>query len=304
MKMKVVAIKELMWTYHPIPADWTIASFEDKDIIQKADIFVQTNIKGGKKEKKLGKIYDFVANSKKPYICLESAVFRYNMIKPPHPKAYHRWSWTSYFRNEGDYCNADSPDDRWIQIQKEQQIKIKDWKFKGDYVLFLLQRPGDTSLKNLYKLYGTYENFVIHFISQIRKHTDRNIIIRPHPSRRQAQLDIIENCNLSNVYVSKNISKAGLSGGIELYEDFKNAWCVVGFNSNALTESVCEGIPTFSLCESSMAWECSNHPLNIIENPNEFDRTQWLNNLGYCQWTEEEALNGLAYRHLLKKFVH
>ena len=41
-----------------------------------------------------------------------------------------------------------------------------------------------------------------------------------------------------------------LSGGNELYADFKDAWAVVGFNSNALTESVCEGIPTFSMCPS------------------------------------------------------
>ena len=89
-----------------------------------------------------------------------------------------------------------------------------------------------------------------------------------------------------------------LSGGDELYADFKDAWAVVGFNSNALTESVCEGIPTFSMCPSSMAWECSNKTLKLIEQPMMFDRQQWLNNLGYCQWNETECINGLPWEHL------
>ena len=39
-------------------------------------------------------------------------------------------------------------------------IDIKDWKTKGDYVLLVLQRPGDTSLKNLISIHGSYENFI------------------------------------------------------------------------------------------------------------------------------------------------
>ena len=67
-----------------------------------------------------------------------------------------------------------------------------------------------------------------------------------------------------------------------------------------MTESVCEGIPTFSMCPSSMAWECSNKSLKLIEQPMYFDRQQWLNNLGYCQWNEKESVDGTAWNHLKK----
>ena len=54
------------------------------------------------------------------------------------------------------------------------------------------------------------------------------------------------------------------------------------------------------MCPSSMAWECSNKSLKLIEQPMYFDRQQWLNNLGYCQWYEKERVDGTAWNHLKK----
>ena len=214
---KIVAVKELMWTYHPIPKNWVTASFKDKKTINSADVLVQTNIRGGKKERKLGHIYQFVIDSGKPYLCLESAVFRRNMPAPPNPKAYHRWSWKSYYRDEGIYNNNNCPPDRWLQIQADQNLIIKDWRTKGEHILVVLQRPGDTSLRNLITKHGSYEGFITHTVNEISQYTDRKIVIRPHPSRRIWQLDIIKKCNLNNIHISKNVSREGmLSGGNQL----------------------------------------------------------------------------------------
>lgn len=301
--MKIVAIQELLWTYHPLPKTVEIVPFADKNSIDSADILLQTNIRGGKKERKLGKIYQYVMDSNKPYICVESAVFRRNMPTPPNPKAYHRWSWTSYFRDDGDYCNQNSPSDRWQQIQKDQNIEIKDWRTTGKYILVILQRPGDTSLQKLIAKHGSYEKFLSYTITEIRKNTNKPIMIRLHPSRKEDQLEIIESLKLQNIEISTTPSESGsLSGGEGLYKDFADAWAVVGFNSNALTESVCEGIPTFSMCPSSMAWDVSNKSLQTLDNPVVFERQQWLNNLGYCQWREDECEQGLPLSHLLKKY--
>ena len=306
--MNVVAIEELMWTYHPLPKDWITVPFADTKTIESADVLVQSNQKGSKKEKKIGHIYDYVEKSGKPFIVTESAVFRRNMPKPPNPMAYHRFSWTSYFCDEGDYCNENSPSDRWEQIQKDQNIQIKDWRTKGDYVLVVLQRPGDSSLRNLIAKHGSYDAFINYTIAEIQKHTDRPIVMRMHPLRQDKQRNLItafqEYSDKKNITISKNTQGAGfLEGGSGLQKDFDGAWCVVGFNSNALTESVCEGIPTFSMCPSSMAWDCSNKDLSMIETPELFDRRQWLNNLGYCQWREDECVAGLPWEHLKKKLL-
>jgi hypothetical protein len=54
------------------------------------------------------------------------------------------------------------------------------------------------------------------------------------------------------------------------------------------------------MCASSMAWDCSNKDLKDLENPIMFERKQWLYNLGYCQWREDEIAQGLPWLHLLK----
>jgi hypothetical protein len=54
------------------------------------------------------------------------------------------------------------------------------------------------------------------------------------------------------------------------------------------------------MCASSMAWQCSNKDLKRIENPTSFAREQWLYNLGYCQWREDEIAQGAPWYHLLK----
>ena len=300
--LTVVGIKE-MYRNHPFPnlPNFKLVSFADKDALNSADLYIQNNILEQKRNK-VKPFYHFIKNSNKPWLCVESAVFRRNMIPPPNPNAYHRWSWFSYFRDEGDYNNVNCPPDRWLRIQKEQNIEIKDWRTNGECVLLIMQRPGDSSLKNLLLKYETYENFLQTTIANIRKNTDRKIRIRLHPARHQLQLDIINKLDLPNIEISPNTHGVKIYGGGEggdgLYEDFRNAWVVVGFNSNALTESVCEGIPTFSLCPSSMAYDCSDNNIENIEAPRIFDRDQWLANLGYCQWTEREIHQGLPWNHL------
>lgn len=298
--MKIVAIEELMWSYHPLPKDWITVPFADVDSIETADILVQSNQSGSKKEKKIGHIYKYVKDSGKPYIVTESAVFRKNMPAPPNPMAYHRYSWTSYFRDEGDYCNENSPSDRWEQIKQDQNLTVKDWRSKGEYVLVILQRPGDSSLVNLLKKHGTYKGFVSHTLKEIQTYTDRPIRVRMHPLRQDRQMEVLKDFD---VEISKNTDGAGLlEGGAGLQRDFDDAWCVVGFNSNALTESAMEGIPTFSMCPSCMAYDVSNKSLKLIEQPVMFERQQWLNNLGYCQWREDECIAGLPWEHLRKKY--
>ena len=298
----VVGIEE-MYRNHPIPdlPNFKIVPWADQDTIQSADVLIQNNIIS-QKRKKFKKYYQYVLDSNKPFIVTESAVFRRNMKKPGCPGAYHRYSWTSYFQDEGNYCNENSPPDRWQRIQQEQNIEIKDWRTTGNYILVILQRPGDSSLKNLLEKHGSYENFLTFTLNEIKKHTDRPIRVRMHPLRQDRQLEVLKNFNID---ISENTLGSGqaaglLEGGDGLYKDFRDAYAVVGFNSNALTESICEGIPTFSMCSSSMAWDCSNKDLKRIENPKTYDRQQWLNNLGYCQWREDEIARGDPWYHLIK----
>lgn len=297
----VVAVSELLWTYHPMDPSWGSASYHSQlSALEGADILVQTNIIGSKK-KKHQPMYKYVVESGKPWIVAESAVFRKNMAHPPAPSAYHRYSWFSYLRDESEYCNQNSPSDRWLRLQKEQSIEIKPWRTQGEYVLLCLQKPGDSSLRRLIKRFGTYELFLQKTIAQIRENTDRQIRVRMHPLRQDRQIKIIETVGLTvpNIELSPNQHGSNVyEGGSGLQKDFQNAYAVVGFNSNALTESVCEGIPTFSMCPGSMAMPMGTSDLSRLESPLTPDRTQWLYDLAYCQWREDEVASGKMWAHL------
>ena len=89
---------------------------------------------------------------------------------------------------------------------------------------------------------------------------------------------------------------------IRLYEDLKKAWACVTFSSNAATEAICEGIPVVNLDKSSFSWPVSYHTLDILHNnviQCNFDRTQWLNDCAYTQWTLEEINKGIVHKRLL-----
>ena len=51
MTIKVVAIKELLWSWHPIPKSWIIVPASDLNTINSADVLVQANIKENKKQR-------------------------------------------------------------------------------------------------------------------------------------------------------------------------------------------------------------------------------------------------------------
>jgi len=303
----VVGIEGSMRT-HPLPDldNFVLVPWSDQRTIRSADCFIQANIKENK-HKDLRAQYQYIIDSGKPYIVTESAVFRQGMNED---KLYHRWAWNHYFQDQADYCNINSPEDRWLQIKQDQDLQVKPWQHnKQGYILLCLQRPGDSSLHRIVKKKKTeYRDWIWSCVEEIRQYTERTIRIRIHPLKQEVTLAYLEGIQdkFENIEISSNCDggtlENGSNGGDGFKRDLDKAYVVVGLNSNALTESVMAGIPTFSLCSGSMAYPVSNHNLSQIENPKlEFDRTQWLNDLGYCQWREDEIKQGLPWYHLVEK---
>jgi len=292
-----------------VPINKTKRLGDNQRLADNADVFLmENNTLHNRLYRKYPWVFDMVQKSGKPWIVVEAPMFRKNHVVHPWQGAYYRWSWYSYFRDVGNYCNQNSPGDRWERIQQEQNIKIQPWqKNRGDYVLFVMQRPGDTSLSPIDPIYHSYEEYIYRTITNIRKNTNRPIRIRLHPQSHSKQLPLLLRAlTIPDVSISDNskeIFKASIEGGDSLENDLAGAWAVIGFNSNSLTESACLGIPTWSLHPSSMAWEASHYYLTQIEKPNvNIDRTQWLYNLGYTQWRQDEVVAGLPFQHLLKEW--
>jgi len=295
---------EMGWHF-PEHKDFMLCNFDAAKRLdmKNVDAFIQTNVLGFIKNNMKDQ-HDFMDSTGKPRIVVEQAVFRKNIDFDKPETNYYKVGLNHFTYNEGKFFNHNSPSDRWNIIQKEQDIEIKPWRHDryddSKYILLLLQNPIDTSLNPLYERGEKYEEWVSKTIKQIRNITGKKIKVRLHPrfQSRFEKFDLSEADMVSNNYDGWNKS----NGGNSLYEDFEKAWACVTFSSNAATEAVCEGIPVINLDNSSFSWPVSYHTLDILTNPViecNFDRTQWLYDCAYTQWTLEEINKGIVHKRLL-----
>ena len=295
---------EMGWQF-PEHKDFMLCNFDAAKRLdmKNVDAFIQTNVLGFIKNNMKDQ-HDFMDSTGKPRIVVEQAVFRKNIDFDKPETNYYKVGLNHFTYNEGKFFNHNSPSDRWNIIQKEQDIEIKPWRHDryddSKYILLLLQNPIDTSLNPLYERGEKYEEWVSKTIKQIRNITGKKIKVRLHPrfQSRFEKFDLSEADMVSNNYDGWNKS----NGGNSLYEDFEKAWACVTFSSNAATEAVCEGIPVINLDNSSFSWPVSYHTLDILTNPViecNFDRTQWLYDCAYTQWTLDEINKGIVHKRLL-----
>lgn len=80
-----------------------------------------------------------------------------------------------------------------------------------------------------------------------------------------------------------------------LYDDVKNAHALVTHGSIAAVEAVIMGCPVF-VDTSSAATLVGHTELRYIEQPMRPDRENWARSLAYCQFNEQELVDGTLWR--------
>ena len=168
---------------------------------------------------------------------------------------------------------------------------LHPWNSKGSAILIACQhkQSGQWAEKD-------YDEWLTSTIKSIKKNTDRQIILRPHPRYLLSQQRFLNDKKI----LIQNPKK--LPGTYDDY-DFKlqNIFAVFNFSSNPGINAAIQGIPVF-VSPSSLAWDVSNKKienLNKIEFP---DRQQWLNDLAYTEWHLDEIATGLPILRLTDHF--
>ena len=161
----------------------------------------------------------------------------------------------------------DRPDDRW----KRLDYPIEKRK-RGKHIL--LVTPSEKPCK----FYGIDKDiWVQDTIAQIKKYTDRRIVVRDKAPRHTRITDTI-------------------------FKDLKKCHAVVTYQSIAAVESVLFGIPVFTLAPTAADPVCDKD-LSLIETPTIQDQDKiykWACHLAYGQFHIEEMKDGTAYQ-LLKE---
>lgn len=123
-------------------------------------------------------------------------------------------------------------------------------------------------------------------VKEIRKYSDRKIVIRPHPrSPISVKIPGVE-IELPNK----------ISGSYDDFDIDYNYHCVVNYNSGPSVQAAIHGVPI--ICDNtSLAGEISEKMENI-ENPRLPDRQDWFLKLCHTEWTVEEIRAGIPLKRL------
>lgn len=202
---------------------------------------------------------------------------------------YLRYSFDGVFPTTGNYF-WDKPDPaRWQQISKDTGISLKPWRSHGNHILICTQRNGGWSMKGM-----TVLDWLNQTVAEIRKYTNRPIVVRPHPGDKRAR-----------EYLNFKSPNWTLSTAPDLTSDLANAWATVTYNSSPGVASSIEGVPVFvtdPIPQTSQAFAVANTDLSKIETPAIFDRQAWIEKIAMCHWNYNELSDGTAWRHM-KQFV-
>lgn len=268
-----------------------IENLEDLSQID-IDFFFQNGVK--KQSRENNNIYEFIENSGKPFLIREAPALRAisdgSQTKIPFEKQWNRFSWNSFFMDEGLFP-YDPSYDRWTELSKKYDIQVHDWKRRGDAILINLQKYGDSALNRLNYNGIDYKDFVVDKIEQLQKITDRPLIVRGHP------LDQIVVPYLQTIFSNLEYSMKR-----SLYEDLDRSWCMVTYNSTSCVESTLYGTPTIVLDSSAVSTEVSQTNLAQIEESWEPNREEWCKKIAFHQWQGKELTDGYVW-NLLKKLV-
>jgi len=133
-------------------------------------------------------------------------------------------------------------------------------------------------------------NWVLDLIKEIKSHTDRHIVVRPHP---RSSLPL-QNQDFTVIQPQRVHDS---------YDDFDidyNYHCVINHNSGPCIQAAIQGVPV--ICDSSSLAGILSGKMEKIEEISLPDRDEWFLKLCHTEWTVEEIASGIPIKRLEKYF--
>lgn len=229
--------------------------------------------------------------------CIENNIDFY-YIDSGYMGCYPNKSWHRFVKNNfqtmshmsyvdlSNLIDIKSLQNRYVRITGIKYDEYKPIKkIKGNSILIIPPtKKVLTSLLIMKHVDFTYDDFINYVTKEIKKYTDKNIIVRHKPDRKKRR-----------------------SIGTRLIDQLKNdnVHCVVTFNSIAAFESIQYGYPTITLGPNAASY-LSEKQIKNIENPYFPDEDKIREHslyLSACQFNNDEFINGYALE-MIEKIQH
>lgn len=202
--------------------------------------------------------------------------------------AFYRVGIGGAFGDDADFCNENSPADRWVEQASATGTTLEPYRKTGKHVLLVCQVPLDDSLRR-----ASMTEWIGDSARKIRSLTDRPIHVRLHPGTDFSFVSETES-------VLMGIRKARLLPirGKPIAEDLRNCWACVTYSSSSAIDALIAGVPPICMSPASIAFGLCSNSLQDVNAPLEPKREAWFRDLAYAQWSIEEIEQGRPWMHL------
>jgi hypothetical protein len=215
-----------------------------------------------------------IYNSGKPVIIIEVGNLRRGTtwrVSLKHINALGEFS-------NNDNLDADRPKKLGVFLKPYQTIR------KPEILIAAQHRNSEQWIGQ-----PTMAQWIERTVSEIRKYSNRKIIVRPHP---RSPVSI----NIPSVQIEQPKQIVGS------YDDFDidyNYHCVVNYNSGPAVQAAICGVPI--VCDKTSLAGSLSEKMENIENPLLPDRTDWFIKLCHTEWTIDEIRQGIPLQRLITK---
>lgn len=218
-------------------------------------------------------IYNFFKNNKKAIMIVEVGSLKRGI------------SWKLSLEN----INGDGKFNQEINLQTNREkilgVSLKDFQTdRKNSILLLGQHDRSLQWEGLPPI----NQWIVQKISEIRKFTDRTIVVRPHPRCRINHFQL-PNVVIETVYPIPNT-----------YSEFDinfSHHCVINHNSGTTVQAAIAGVPV--ICDpSALAFPVACQ-LSEIETAHLKDRITWFQHVLHTEWLLEELSQGIPQERLI-----
>ena len=221
-------------------------------------------------------------------MCIDASCWKYL----DNASSYLRYSLDGPFYDRAEYANRNSDSRKWQEISQTLGISLDPPQTNlGGHVLICMQRDGGFAMKALDPLVWLTQK-----IAEIRKYTDRTIMVRPHPGAYKPTDFLQFRTRHYQTHLGVQVLEPSTD---RLTDNLQRAHAAVFFNSSASVAAACAGVPIFVDDASCVSWAVANKNIAKIESPEQFDRQQWIYDLAAAHWSDDDAKEGRIYQKFL-----
>lgn len=239
-----------------------------------ADVAVIWSVLWNGRMKENQKVWNYFKTKNKPIIVLEIGALNRGFL----------WKIGINGINGSAYFGPANNDDK---RRKQLGIQLKPWN-QGRDIIICCQHTMSQQWENMPPI----DQWLDQVISDIRKRSNRRIIVRSHPRLGNSLTE-----NHRNVIAQVPQKILGTYDSYDFENALQSAWAIVNWNSNPASQAILNGVPAF-VGPTSLAAPVGNLNLADIEQPHMPDREQWANDLAYTEWNLEEISQGIPLDRL------